>query len=504
MQTVEGRVVIEKLRATVQGSAAACHPGRRALHLLTVVTVATLVLAITRFEPSVVDAADPSLTVRTISLVANDLVYAQSTGQIFASIPSTAGPQGNSLVPIDPATGSVGTGTFVGSEPSKLAISDDGQVIYVALDGAAAVRRFDVASRTAGVQFQVGSDSFFGPMLADDIAVQPGSHSVVAVSRRNQCCSPRHMGVAMYEDGVQRTTTTPGHTGSNVIEFGIDPTRLYGNNTETSEYGFRRMDVSPSGVTTVDVTASLIPGSDFIVAGGRVYATSGVVVDPELRQRLGQFTLGTFGSQVAADPAHSRVYFLTNSGGMATLKAFDPNTFTPLWSKTIAPISGDVGSLIRWGQDRLAFRMTGGQVLLVTVDETSTPTPTSTPTSTATPTSTPTPPPVSCTPRPSIAVRTQADGGGGLVVTLEAGAASGPTPNSIRQVRFVNAQNAIIDLPGLAPFRGSKSVSMAAGRTTFQFTIHRAVQGLAVTVPLVVTDGCGEWPTLVGGGPLAF
>jgi hypothetical protein len=28
--------------------------------------------------------------------------------------------------------------------------------------------------------------------------------------------------------------------------------------------------------------------------------------------------------------------------------------------------------------------------------------------------------------------------------------------------------------------------------------------GQASTVELVVTDGCGDWPTFVGGGPNAF
>jgi hypothetical protein len=34
--------------------------------------------------------------------------------------------------------------------------------------------------------------------------------------------------------------------------------------------------------------------------------------------------------------------------------------------------------------------------------------------------------------------------------------------------------------------------------------VRRATAGQGTTVPLVVTDSCGEWPTLVGGGPGAF
>ena len=34
--------------------------------------------------------------------------------------------------------------------------------------------------------------------------------------------------------------------------------------------------------------------------------------------------------------------------------------------------------------------------------------------------------------------------------------------------------------------------------------VHRVTPNQPATVPLVIVDGCGEWPTLVGGGPGAF
>jgi hypothetical protein len=54
-------------------------------------------------------------------------------GTIYASGPSSAGASGNSITPIDPIANVVGQPVFVGSEPNKLAISDNGQVIYAVL-----------------------------------------------------------------------------------------------------------------------------------------------------------------------------------------------------------------------------------------------------------------------------------------------------------------------------------------------------------------------------------
>ena len=76
-------------------------------------------------------------TVRQIALNTKDLVYDPVGQRIYASLPSAVA-NGNSLVQIEPVAGTVGTPVFIGSEPSKLAISSNSQYIYAALDGAAA------------------------------------------------------------------------------------------------------------------------------------------------------------------------------------------------------------------------------------------------------------------------------------------------------------------------------------------------------------------------------
>lgn len=101
----------------------------------------------------------------------------------------------------------------MGSEPNKLAISDDGKYLYTGLDGSAAVRRVNIPAKAAEIQFSLGS-GLCGQFLAEDIVVLKNNPNSVAISKRNTGCSPRHEGVAIYDDGVQRPTMTPGHTGS--------------------------------------------------------------------------------------------------------------------------------------------------------------------------------------------------------------------------------------------------------------------------------------------------
>lgn len=145
----------------------------------------------------------PTEFIRRIPLTTNDLVYSSSTGKIYASVPSSAGSRGNSITTIDPATGVVGNSTFIGSEPNKLALADDGHNLYVALDGSFAVRRFNVSINTPGVQFALGQDSFSGRLTARDFAVAPGDPDLLAVAQAfSNFGSPA--GVAVFDNGVRR------------------------------------------------------------------------------------------------------------------------------------------------------------------------------------------------------------------------------------------------------------------------------------------------------------
>ncbi len=88
----------------------------------------------------------------------NGMIYNPVNGLFYLSVPSAAGaPYGNSIVSVDPVTGSLGTPIPVGSEPNRMAITSDGKYIWVALDGAAAVRKVDLTAGTAGLQFSIGN-----------------------------------------------------------------------------------------------------------------------------------------------------------------------------------------------------------------------------------------------------------------------------------------------------------------------------------------------------------
>ncbi|PYV40645.1 MAG: hypothetical protein DMG06_19665, partial [Acidobacteria bacterium] len=310
--------------------------------------------------------------IRVVQLITNDIVYDPVSRSIYASVPSRAGSIGNSITQVNPVTGAIGPSVFVGSEPSKLIKSDNSQYLYVGLDGAGAVRRFDLTTQTAGMQFSLGKDPTYGPYKVGDMAVAPGIPSVIAVAR--QYLGGRMAGVAIFDNGVQRPNTIAESDPAEVelIEFSASPSILYGGPRGS---GIAKMAVDNSGVSVLKVDYFLFAqgvAPDYTFDNGLIYSSSGNVVDPKAAMIVGSFETGTRDdSLVLPVSALGRVYFLSplESGAgnslTARLQAFDQNTHQLLGFLDIPGINGNPSSLIRWGESGLAFRTNLGQLFLI-------------------------------------------------------------------------------------------------------------------------------------------
>jgi Calx-beta domain len=298
--------------------------------------------------------------IRQMALSTNDLVYNQGTQQLYASVPSSEGSSGNSIAEIDPAMGAITSQVFVGSEPTQLAPSDDGSTLYVGLDGAASIRSYNILTHTAGTQYSVGRDSFTGPYSFSDIAVSPGNPLVVAVARQNRFNSPSEAGVAVFDNGVQRAKTGPGHIdGADFLAFGSSSV-LYGNSFQ----GVTTMTIDNTGVTVTGTTRFNV-GNSLIFDNNHLYGSSGQVLDPATGDLLGTFSVGGFSTAFTIDSANNRAFFLTGGSPNFQLKAFDLNTFLPVGFVNISGVNTQPGSLVRWGTNGLAFRTISRQVFLI-------------------------------------------------------------------------------------------------------------------------------------------
>lgn len=309
-------------------------------------------------------------------LVTNDLIYDKISKKLYASTPGNPG----SVTVIDPETATIGPSVEVGNQPNKLAVSENGQFLYVSLDGESAVRRVNLPLLIVELKFPLGPGTSpfpeaCGPLVAEDIEVLPGRASSVAVSIRNGCSS--HETVAIYDDGIRRPTSTPGWTSGvlppiNLIEFSQSASILYGQNIESSSRQFITMAVTAQGVSVTDSSSvdlsGLWPG-DMKFAGGRIYYNSGHVLDPVSKSTIGRFQGTPFGSDtlMTPDAVSGRVFFFPGFALGSKLQAYDMTSLLQTGETLVENFNPNDSPrrLIRWGRNGLAFRTSGGEVFLV-------------------------------------------------------------------------------------------------------------------------------------------
>jgi len=117
-----------------------------------------------------------------------------------------------------------------------------------------------------------------------------------------------------------------------------------------------------------------------------------------------------------------------------------------------------------------------------------------------------------CSPRPRVVVQVAPNGAGRLHVTLTPSTNPGQAANQIQAVRLGTLQNAAVDVPvqpGVPAAQNGLTSGAQVGLTGPVASLNLVVRRVpppgittpvAFTAPMTVTDGCGAWPTLAGGG----
>jgi DNA-binding beta-propeller fold protein YncE len=306
----------------------------------------------------------PRFAIQQLTLPVRDVVYSALTEKLYVSVPSSGGAYANSVVAVDPATGTLGGAISVGLDPTKMAVSNDGRSLYVGINGAHAIQRIDLTTGIAAAPFALGSNPQYGAYVADDIAVVPGKPNTVAVALANQTVSPRHEGVALYVDGMRLPDKTQRHTGPTILEFcGADNT-LYGYNTESSEFGLYRLVLNDTGVRAEMLARKL--GVDFDMdlacADGLLYPSSGRVTNPRTLTLVGTYRrLSFYEAAIAVDAGRERAYIFGgdsdafSGNGSGTLYVYQQRSFQLVETHTFQPVRGAARTLIQASANTLAL-----------------------------------------------------------------------------------------------------------------------------------------------------
>ncbi|HEX6590345.1 MAG TPA: IPT/TIG domain-containing protein [Longimicrobiales bacterium] len=288
---------------------------------------------------------------QTVEVPAWDLVWHEALGRLIASVRGDSTPLTASLIVIDPITGAITDTARHEFESFYLALSDDGSVLYASQLLPRQVVRFSVADWEPDLTIGLWPD------VAASLAVLPGSPGSLAVARRDDstCCPPWTRGVALYDDGVMRGTSSESIHRANQIVF-ADRFTLFGLDNASSYFGFRTMKVESGGLAVVRSTDGM--ADDYYAriryAAGRVYVGAGEVIDAERHELLGSFTEPEEEGTVLPLPEEGRAIFISRSG---ELRIHDLNTFEPLGGFAIPGWAAEpVGwvAAVRCGDDRIA------------------------------------------------------------------------------------------------------------------------------------------------------
>lgn len=295
--------------------------------------------------------------IRRLEIETNDLVYDRVSRRLFASIPGKVEERGNTITVIDPATAQIKQSIPIGSEPGRMAISDDGKFLYVVLEGANAIRRFNIPLRKPEGQISIGTVGI------EDMKVPPGHNNWLVVAKFNRGLSPRHAGDALFIDGVERPNAP--RWGPNLFVFTTEPNYAYGLYNELGGSSIGRRTISEAGWGQAEPGVEGHEKADEVVFdSGFFYTSTGRIYDVFKTHGL----VGTFaggGGPVYPETSQGRVFFLQTIDKKHFLRAFSTTTLRPIGSVEIPDMRGNWSHLLSWGNESFAFRTNEKQIILV-------------------------------------------------------------------------------------------------------------------------------------------
>jgi uncharacterized repeat protein (TIGR01451 family) len=307
-----------------------------------------------------------------VNVPANDILFDPYTRQIYATVPSTSTMvTGNSIVTINPNTGTVGKPIAIGSEPDVMAETTDGNYLWVGLSGSNNLAQFNLLNQTLTATIPISSTQpgRTSSASATWLAAMPDSDTTLAMDITDYSGNFGIFDVS-GNTGAFRQNFSGIYEGVNPVF--VNATELYAYDSQTTGAEFYRYSVDANGLTLIDGTKLNDLGA-FVLADGIVYGSDGGIIDPSTTPPsqiavlpLVEFNSGLsfFGEPRGAivDPSTQKEFRIIVNGGdnlIICLERYDLNRYVPEAGLIITAPASNVNAhwtnLLRWGQDGLAL-----------------------------------------------------------------------------------------------------------------------------------------------------
>jgi hypothetical protein len=328
-------------------------------------------------------------SVKFAPVSADGLVWDPMRQLIYASSRSDSPTSPQSVVAIDPLTGSVVKSVTLGGGSGKLAISRDGNYLYAGQDAASTVMRLALPAVSPDLTLQLPTDPFTTGMLrAKSIEVSPDdAHLIaVAVSKPVQY-SPNCYSLMLFADAQVRASLpgrgTDAEPCSSSVQWGANGSVLYADDVGSFPFDIYRIAVDANGMTS----SLMIPGDSLMYMGpiqyrsGLLYMASGVIYDTVAGTVLGQVPhpANTLQRGVFSPETHRVLAIDDTVLGLDSIRitAYDTTTYAEIAHIDLPHLSvqqlpngfsrseSAAWNAIRWGADGYAVPLVDGRVLLI-------------------------------------------------------------------------------------------------------------------------------------------
>jgi len=300
-----------------------------------------------------------------VSVPANSILFDPYGQSLYATVPSSAtGITGDSVVAINPFTGAIGTPVAVGSEPTVMAETSDGNYLYIGLSGADSLAQFNLLTQNLAATIPIADASQATPAIT--LAAMPGTDTTLAIGTSTAFGNFGIFDVT-GSTGSFRTNLSGDYEGVNPVF--ASPTELYAYDSQTSGAEFYRYSINANGLTLIDGTT--LEGMGGFTGGFQsgtalIYGYGGGIINPTTTPPSQVQTLPLIGGSgydgVAADPSLQKEFLILgnlSSSSASGIVRYDLTTYLPEAVLDL-PASVSPGGDSRWtterfGQDGLAL-----------------------------------------------------------------------------------------------------------------------------------------------------
>jgi hypothetical protein len=313
--------------------------------------------------------AIPLTRFAVLNLSAASLASAPGSNLVYASMPFWSVTNPNTVIPIDGATGNLGTPIAVGNDPGLMALSSDGKYLFVVANQDQTVQRVNLSTNLVEKTFNFPPNncSYCGMQTAVDLRGVPGAPENFVLALTGEVALYNSLGLV---NSVPTTYSAFGDFTS--VAFAGNPQAIYSlpfTNAQSNFFNIITMNLKGLSFTLPQVYGvNTTTGAQVVSDGTLLYTSAGEVWNPATQTQTGSFPVTTYNAttfpnvySLLMDNSSGHIFSI----GDQSYQAYSSSMFLSAYGKKSMGFTGSLAfptipqpyaqNLVRWGSTGFAF-----------------------------------------------------------------------------------------------------------------------------------------------------